>query len=40
MGDAWDERRKAQEDSYFENLNKQALARLAVKQGALPVQVR
>ena len=34
MGDAWDERRKAQEDSYFENLNKQALARLAVKQGA------
>ncbi|MEY4699918.1 MAG: Transcription factor zinc-finger [Pseudomonadota bacterium] len=33
MSDTWDERRRAQEDGYFENLNKQALSRLAAKQG-------
>ena len=32
MSDAWDERRRAQEDGYFENLNKQAMARLAAKR--------
>jgi Zn-finger nucleic acid-binding protein len=32
MSDAWDERRKAQEESYFESLNKQALERLAAKK--------
>jgi Zn-finger nucleic acid-binding protein len=32
MSDSWDDRRKAQEDGYFENLNKQALARLALKK--------
>ncbi len=32
MSDAWDDRRKAQEESYFDNLNKQALARLAAKK--------
>lgn len=29
MTDSWDERRKAQEESYFEQANKEALARLA-----------
>ena len=33
MSDTWDERRRAQEDGYFANLNKQALSRLAEKQG-------
>jgi Zn-finger nucleic acid-binding protein len=33
MSDSWDERRRAQEDGYFESLNKQALARLATKKG-------
>lgn len=33
MSDSWDERRLAQEDGYFDNLNKQALARLAEKKG-------
>lgn len=33
MSDTWDERRRAQEDGYFANLNKQALSRLAAKQG-------
>ena len=33
MGDAWDDRRRAQEDGYFDTLNKQALARLAAKKG-------
>lgn len=33
MSDSWDERRRAQEEGYFENLNKQALARLAEKKG-------
>ena len=33
MSDSWDERRRAQEDGYFDALNKQALARLAAKQG-------
>ena len=32
MSDSWDDRRKAQEDGYFEALNKQALARLAQKR--------
>jgi Zn-finger nucleic acid-binding protein len=32
MSDSWDERRRAQEEGYFENLNKQALARLASKK--------
>lgn len=32
MSEAWDERRKAQEESYFESLNKQALERLAAKK--------
>lgn len=32
MSDSWDERRRAQEDGYFDNLNKQALARLAAKK--------
>ena len=32
MTDSWDERRKAQEEGYFENLNKQALVRLAQKR--------
>jgi Zn-finger nucleic acid-binding protein len=31
MSDSWDERRRAQEEGYFENLNKQALTRLASK---------
>jgi len=30
--DAWDERRRAQEEGYFERANKEALARLARKQ--------
>ena len=29
MSDSWDERRKAQEDGYFDKVNKEALARLA-----------
>jgi Zn-finger nucleic acid-binding protein len=33
MSDAWDDRRRAQEDGYFESLNKQALARIAAKKG-------
>jgi|GEM_PF-717313 len=33
MSDSWDERRRAQEEGYFDNLNKQALARLADKKG-------
>lgn len=33
MNDSWDERRRAQEEGYFDSLNKQALQRLAVKQG-------
>jgi Zn-finger nucleic acid-binding protein len=33
MSDSWDDRRRAQEDGYFDALNKQALARLAAKQG-------
>lgn len=33
MSDSWDERRRAQEEGYFETLNKQALARLATKKG-------
>jgi Zn-finger nucleic acid-binding protein len=33
MSDAWDDRRRAQEDSYFDTLNKQAMARLAAKKG-------
>ena len=33
MSDSWDERRRAQEERYFETLNKQALARLAEKKG-------
>ncbi len=32
MSDSWDERRQAQEDAYFDRLNKEALARLARKQ--------
>ena len=32
MSDSWDERRRAQEEGYFENLNKQAMARLALKR--------
>ena len=32
MNDSWDERRRAQEEGYFENLNKQAMARLALKR--------
>ena len=33
MNDSWDERRRAQEEGYFDTLNKQALARLASKKG-------
>jgi Zn-finger nucleic acid-binding protein len=33
MNDSWDERARAQEDKYFDTLNKQALARLASKKG-------
>jgi Zn-finger nucleic acid-binding protein len=33
MSDAWDDRRRAQEEGYFDTLNKQALARLAAKKG-------
>lgn len=33
MSDAWDDRRRAQEEGYFDSLNKQALARLASKKG-------
>jgi len=33
MSDSWDDRRRAQEDGYFDALNKQALSRLAAKQG-------
>ena len=32
MTDSWDERRQAQEESYFERANKESLARLARKQ--------
>jgi Zn-finger nucleic acid-binding protein len=32
MNDAWDERRRAQEEGYFDRLNKDALARMARKQ--------
>jgi Zn-finger nucleic acid-binding protein len=32
MNDAWDDRRRAQEEGYFERLNKEALARLSRKQ--------
>lgn len=32
MNDSWDERRRAQEDAYFDQANKEALARLALKQ--------
>jgi len=32
MTDSWDERRQAQEDSYFDRANKESLARLARKQ--------
>lgn len=32
MNDSWDERRRAQEEGYFETLNKQAMARLALKK--------
>jgi len=33
MSDSWEERRRAQEDGYFDTLNKQALQRLAAKKG-------
>lgn len=33
MSDSWDERRRAQEEGYFDTLNKQALARMAAKKG-------
>ncbi len=33
MSDSWDERRRAQEEGYFDSLNKQALQRLAAKKG-------
>ncbi len=33
MSDAWEERRLAQEEGYFDTLNKQALQRLAAKKG-------
>lgn len=33
MSDSWDDRRRAQEEGYFEAMNKQALARLAQKKG-------
>lgn len=33
MSDSWDERRRAQEEGYFDTLNKQALLRLAAKKG-------
>lgn len=32
MNDAWDDRRRAQEEGYFDRLNKEALARMARKQ--------
>lgn len=32
MSDSWDERRRAQEEGYFDKANKEALARLAQKQ--------
>lgn len=32
MTDSWDDRRRAQEDSYFERVNKESLARLSRKQ--------
>lgn len=32
MSDSWDERRRAQEDGFFDKANKEALARLAQKQ--------
>jgi len=34
MSDSWDDRRRAQEDGYFEKLNQQALERLGARQGA------
>lgn len=33
MSDSWEKRREAQEAEYFDQLNKQALARLAAKKG-------
>jgi hypothetical protein len=33
MSDSWDDRRRAQEDSFFEDLNRKALSRLAAKKG-------
>jgi Zn-finger nucleic acid-binding protein len=33
MSDSWDERRRAQEEGYFDLLNKQAVARIAAKKG-------
>jgi len=32
MSDSWDDRRRAQEDGYFEKVNKESLARLARKK--------
>lgn len=36
MSDSWDDRRKAQEESYFDKVNKQALERLAQKKQEAP----
>jgi hypothetical protein len=36
MSDSWDDRRKAQEESYFDKVNKQALERLALKKQEAP----
>jgi hypothetical protein len=33
MSDSWDDRRRAQEDGYFEKMNQQALERLKARKG-------
>lgn len=40
MNDSWDERRRAQEDQYFEKANKDALLRLKEKSGEGEPRVR
>lgn len=36
MSDAWDDRKRAQEEQYFEKANKEALLRLKGRSGARP----
>lgn len=36
MTDAWDERRRAQEEQYFQKMNEDAIKRLKVREGEKP----